>query len=182
MKQLHAVSLASVPVSQYAPCRGALHRCPISSNARWRMDHGKRIRRGLIAVGLAGMLVALPLTSVGADPPASSEASENVALRRDLSAAMSRIDKLESDVKVLSIGIQAIADKVNTAPASSAPAPAVKPAPAQQEQAEQMVFVTRSGAKYHRAGCSYLKSGGSSMPLSQAKGKYSACSRCNPPS
>lgn len=146
------------------------------------MDHGKRIRRGLSAVGLIGMLVALPLTSVGADPPASSESSENAALRRDLTAALSRIDKLESDVKVLSIGIQALADKVNTAPSSSATTPAAKPVPNQQEQGEQTVFVTRSGAKYHRAGCSYLKSGGSPVPLSQAKGKFTPCSACSPPS
>lgn len=42
------------------------------------------------------------------------------------------------------------------------------------------VYITNTGSKYHRAGCSYLKS---SNPISKsdaiAQG-YSACSRCNP--
>ena len=42
------------------------------------------------------------------------------------------------------------------------------------------VYVTRTGKKYHRAGCRYLHS---SIPksLEDAKGRYSPCSVCNPP-
>jgi len=43
------------------------------------------------------------------------------------------------------------------------------------------VYATRSGSKYHSAGCSYLRKSRIPMSLSAAKGKYSPCSRCSPP-
>lgn len=67
-----------------------------------------------------------------------------------------------------------------------APQTASPPASA-HEKAEQgatidpTVFVTRSGAKYHSAGCSYLRSSAIPMPLSQAARRYGPCSRCRPP-
>lgn len=45
------------------------------------------------------------------------------------------------------------------------------------------VYVTNTGEKYHRAGCSYLKKSSNPMSLSSAKAAgYTPCSRCNPPS
>lgn len=43
------------------------------------------------------------------------------------------------------------------------------------------VYVTKTGAKYHRAGCQYLRQSQIAMKLSEAKKKYTACSKCNPP-
>jgi hypothetical protein len=67
-------------------------------------------------------------------------------------------------------------------------APAATPLaqqPAQQKQSqpkEQTVYVTRTGKKYHRAGCRYLSH--SSIPISlkdaQARG-YEPCEVCRPP-
>lgn len=46
--------------------------------------------------------------------------------------------------------------------------------------ASKIVYVTNSGTKYHRSGCSYLKSK-RSISLSEAKRLgYTACSRCDP--
>ena len=42
------------------------------------------------------------------------------------------------------------------------------------------VAVTRTGKKYHRESCGYLKGGYSMIPLSQAKETYTACSKCKP--
>jgi len=42
------------------------------------------------------------------------------------------------------------------------------------------VYITKSGTKYHTAGCRYAKSG-TPMPLSQAAARYSPCSVCSPP-
>jgi hypothetical protein len=145
------------------------------------MDANEGKKRTAIASVLVALLL-LPLASVGANPTGTTDASDAARLRSELSAALVRIDKLESDVRVLEGSIKVLAAKLPPASSPPASAPAVKPAPAEQEQAEQTVYVTRSGAKYHRAGCSYLKSGGSPMPLSQTKGKYSPCSRRNPPS
>jgi len=52
------------------------------------------------------------------------------------------------------------------------------PIPSQQEE---IVYVTRTGTKYHRAGCRYLRKSSIPMPLSQAAAQYSPCSVCKPP-
>jgi hypothetical protein len=49
------------------------------------------------------------------------------------------------------------------------------------ERAETTVYVTRTGSKYHRAGCRYLSKSMIPITLSDAKAKYSPCSVCNPP-
>ncbi len=46
----------------------------------------------------------------------------------------------------------------------------------------QTVYVTRTGAKYHSAGCQYLRQSSIPMQLKDALASgYTACSRCNPP-
>ena len=45
----------------------------------------------------------------------------------------------------------------------------------------ETVYVTKTGTKYHRAGCSSLRSSSIPMPLSQAAGKYGPCKICKPP-
>jgi micrococcal nuclease len=46
---------------------------------------------------------------------------------------------------------------------------------------ETTVYVTKSGTKYHRAGCKYLAKSMIPMSLKEAKTKYQPCSVCNPP-
>lgn len=46
---------------------------------------------------------------------------------------------------------------------------------------EIIVYVTKSGAKYHRAGCRYLKGGAIAMPLAVAREAYEPCRICQPP-
>ena len=43
------------------------------------------------------------------------------------------------------------------------------------------VYITRTGRKYHRGSCSYLRRSRIPMKLSKAKGRYGPCSRCKPP-
>lgn len=43
------------------------------------------------------------------------------------------------------------------------------------------VYVTRTGKKYHRGSCSYLRKSRIPMNLSEAKTRYGPCSRCRPP-
>jgi hypothetical protein len=47
-------------------------------------------------------------------------------------------------------------------------------------QAEK-VYVTRTGAKYHRASCSSLRSSKIEMSLAEAAARYDACKICRPP-
>ena len=44
------------------------------------------------------------------------------------------------------------------------------------------VFVTRTGKKYHRAGCRYLTGGAVATSLEAAQGAFKPCKVCKPPS
>ena len=47
---------------------------------------------------------------------------------------------------------------------------------------EIIVHITRTGSKYHRSGCQYLRKSDISISLDDAKNRgYSPCSKCNPP-
>ena len=46
---------------------------------------------------------------------------------------------------------------------------------------EQTVYVTRTGTKYHRAGCRSLAKSQIPLPLKEAAPRYSPCSLCVPP-
>ena len=62
-------------------------------------------------------------------------------------------------------------------PPSSIPVDRVEIAPV----ADPTVYVTRTGSKYHRAGCRYLSSSMIPMKLSAACLRYAPCSVCGPP-
>ena len=50
-----------------------------------------------------------------------------------------------------------------------------------QPTAEVTVYITRTGKKYHRGSCSFLRKSKIPMKLSEAKVSYGPCSRCRPP-
>ena len=54
-----------------------------------------------------------------------------------------------------------------------------EPEPEPSEDRE--VYVTRTGKKYHREGCSSLRRSKIPISLAEAKQQYGPCSRCNPP-
>jgi hypothetical protein len=43
------------------------------------------------------------------------------------------------------------------------------------------VYVTKTGTKYHKAGCSSLSKSAIPMTLAEAAKQYGPCSRCKPP-
>ena len=62
------------------------------------------------------------------------------------------------------------------AQASVASPPAAAPS-----QEEEIVYVTRTGAKYHRAGCRHLSKSMIPISLREAAKRYAPCSVCRPP-
>ena len=52
---------------------------------------------------------------------------------------------------------------------------------AKQDPQTITVYVTRTGAKYHRDGCRYLSRSKIPMSLKDAVKKYTPCSVCKPP-
>lgn len=69
------------------------------------------------------------------------------------------------------------ADPVPVAMSSSAPAKTDQPT-----KEDPIVYLTRSGTKYHAAGCRYLTKSSLPVTLSEAIAKgHTPCSACNPP-
>lgn len=65
----------------------------------------------------------------------------------------------------------------SAAPVSEAPAAA-----AVEDPVEVIVYVTKTGEKYHAAGCQYLSRSQIPMSLEDAKASgYTPCSKCHPP-
>ena len=52
---------------------------------------------------------------------------------------------------------------------------------AQPQPQNITVYITKTGSKYHKLGCRYLKQSCIAISLSEAKKKYTPCSVCNPP-
>jgi hypothetical protein len=46
--------------------------------------------------------------------------------------------------------------------------------------ADEMVYVTRTGSKYHRAGCRFLARNSTAIRLTEV-GRYQPCGVCHPP-
>jgi hypothetical protein len=67
------------------------------------------------------------------------------------------------------------------APAAAIATPPRLPTPSVAADAEETVYVTRTGAKYHRAGCRSLARSRIPMSLKEAAGRYGPCSICRPP-
>jgi micrococcal nuclease len=70
-------------------------------------------------------------------------------------------------------------------PAPVTPTVSTEPAMSSKTSTQEedvMVYVTKTGKKYHSADCSYLSKSAVPIKLSDAKAKgYSPCGRCNPP-
>lgn len=80
---------------------------------------------------------------------------------------------------------QPAAPPAATAPAASRPVVGESGSAEQSASTDgavkQMVYVTKSGVKYHRATCSFAKKGATAIPLQEAlKQKLTPCTRCRP--
>jgi hypothetical protein len=64
---------------------------------------------------------------------------------------------------------------------SNASAAAAVKAAGAKDKSEITVYVTKTGKKYHRDGCSALKKSKIAVSLEDAEKSYSPCSKCNPP-
>lgn len=65
-----------------------------------------------------------------------------------------------------------------TGVATSVPTPATQRG---TEPEEETVYVTRTGSKYHRSSCQYLRRSRIPVSLKEAKQSYDPCSVCKPP-
>ncbi len=69
-------------------------------------------------------------------------------------------------------------------PEAVQPQPIVESRPEIEPQVQPQsvtVYVTRTGEKYHRDGCRYLRQSKIPMTLDNARARYDACKVCTPP-
>ncbi len=73
--------------------------------------------------------------------------------------------------------------KADAKPTPPTKAPSVVPPAVTKPDtgSDPVVYVTKTGSKYHAAGCRYLSKSMIPMKLSEAKQRYGPCSVCNPP-
>jgi endonuclease YncB( thermonuclease family) len=77
-------------------------------------------------------------------------------------------------------GKRTVTAKTNSSPAGNLTVED-ETAPTTRDTRSAQVYVTRTGDKYHRAGCRYLSRSQIPISLDEAKSSYDACSVCKPP-
>jgi len=114
--------------------------------------------------------------------------SDTLAILKDVGADIYRTDEQGTIVvtadqnKKVTVDKKASTVKENAPPVVvTKPVEKVEDKPSVSNNQSQVVYRTRTGKKYHRAGCSYLKSIiETTVSEAQAMG-LGPCSRCNPP-
>ena len=83
------------------------------------------------------------------------------------------------------LAVAALIVSVSNRGASTVPTPApseqLRSRSAPVDEQSVTVYVTRTGSKYHRGSCRYLRQSKIPMSLQSAKRSYGACSVCRPP-
>lgn len=150
--------------------------------------------------------VLLPLMLIGtvtsSNPPSLAQSSyatppNSIAQSSQVSAVSSETSSAVSSA-VSSTQSTAVSSVLSSAPPVSSKAPAVKTPskapvsskpvvvqaeaqPVQTPQSET-VYITKTGKKYHRDGCRYLRQSKIAISLDDAQAEgYDPCSVCNPP-
>ncbi len=102
-----------------------------------------------------------------------------VEVKQQVVELQHQVKALQSRIAAKSATIQKSDNKQESAKTQRA----VSPVETKKEdtKADITVYVTRTGGKYHRGSCSYLRRSRIPTTLSVAKTRYSPCSRCSPP-
>ncbi len=96
-------------------------------------------------------------------------------LQAELRAEMAKRPPSKPSPPVEDVRVEAFVDR------PLAPSPLGRGSSGDRPATAATVFVTRTGDKYHRAGCRSLAKSGSPLALVDAKGRYSPCQLCDPP-
>lgn len=94
----------------------------------------------------------------------NSTAQSGAVQSREIAELASEMKRLRAAVEALDASVQKLIVKVGVASTDTA----------------ATVYITRTGSKYHRSSCSYLRSSKIPISLTDAKKQYSPCSICKP--
>ena len=112
---------------------------------------------------------------------------DSIETRTGLDFFASLPDEYESEIEARhsTLTAQVGLVRVNRAPPRQPRAPPSQAANdarnGSHSQADVIVYVTKSGTKYHLGHCRYLRKSRTPMPLDKARSQYAACSVCRPP-
>ena len=114
--------------------------------------------------------------------------AETLAILNEVGAQIYRTDEQGTIVvtadqnKKLAVDKKASAVKENAPPsATQTPTENIQNEPSVSDNQSQVVYRTKTGKKYHRAGCSYLKSKIETTVSEAQNMGLTPCSGCNPP-
>lgn len=94
----------------------------------------------------------------------SSTAQSSAVQSSEIAELASEMKKLRVSVEALDVSVQKLITKAGVASTDT----------------DSTVYITRTGKKYHRDSCSYLRYSKIPISLTDAKRGYSPCSVCNP--
>ena len=133
----------------------------------------KQLVLGLILASL----VILPGCESGSIREARLE-RELVAAKRELEEFRRKLTQAEAEIFALKTQLSTL---TSIAPAPARQPPVIDRSPQTTEQTQGVtVYVTRTGSKYHRASCRYLRQSSIPIALNDARKRYSPCSVCGP--
>lgn len=124
-----------------------------------------------------------PATIVEKTPEqiAKEKADTDLKVKQAEEAKVAAAAKAKADVEAKVAADKAAAVAAAPAPTPSTP-PVVAPSPPPKQTNQSVtVYVTKTGAKYHKDGCRSLSKSKIPISLSDAKSGYGPCSVCNPP-
>lgn len=94
----------------------------------------------------------------------SSAVKSSGVQSREIAELASEMKRLRASVEALDASVQNLVARAGSVSANTA----------------STVYITRTGKKYHRSSCSYLRHSKISISLTDAKRGYSPCSVCKP--
>ena len=94
----------------------------------------------------------------------SSTAQNSAVQNSEIAELASEMKRLRASVEALDASVQKLVTRAGGASADT----------------ESTVYITRTGKKYHRGSCSYLRYSKIPISLAEAKRQYSPCSVCDP--
>ena len=104
-------------------------------------------------------------TSASSSTTPSSGTQNSGVQSSEIAALTSEIRRLRGSVEVLNDSVQTLITRMGVSVDKTSDA--------------TLVYITRTGAKYHRDGCRYLSASKIPISLTDAKRQYSPCSICN---
>ena len=134
----------------------------LSDQARRLDENSKAVEE--LRSGIEELKKSLTELSDNLTAAKAEHSNENAAVHKTIEETKAELESLKEEVKTLKESLSAFQKPAVRAPTEGA-----------------VVYVTRTGEKYHRAGCRYLRQSAIPLALTQARTRYSPCSVCGPP-